>query len=146
MNIFPQIVKTIRRRPANGRRKSRGVAAAELAVCLPVVVLLVIATLEACSAIFLKQSLTVAAYEGVRISIEEGSTAAEVTAACDQVLTDRRIKGGKVTVNPSNIAALNPGQFINITVTAPCSTNSVVPAAFYRGRTLSATASMMIEN
>jgi len=146
MIIFPHILKAIRRRKSATQRKRGGVAAAELAVCLPVVVLLVVATLEACSAIFLKQSLTIAAYEGVRIAIEEGSTAGEVTSACNQVLSDRRITGGKVTVNPSNIAALNPGQFINITVTAPCSTNSVVPAAFYRGRTLSATASMMIEN
>ena len=43
----------------------------ELAVCLPVVVLLVIATIEACSAMFLKQSLTVAAYEGVRTALIE---------------------------------------------------------------------------
>ena len=46
----------------SNRRGRRGVAAAELAVCLPIVVLMVIATIEACSALFLKQSLTVAAY------------------------------------------------------------------------------------
>ena len=50
-------------------QESRGVAAAELAVCLPVIVLIVIATIEACSALFLKQSLTAAAYEGVRTAI-----------------------------------------------------------------------------
>ena len=43
-------------------------------------------------------------------------------------------------------AALNPGEFIDITVSAPCASNSLVPTTFYRGRTLSATASMMIEN
>ena len=126
--------------------KRRGVAAAELAVCLPVVVLLVIGTLEACSALFLKQSLTVAAYEGVRTALEEGATTTTVQAACNQVLTDRKIQGAKITITPSNIAALNPGDFIDITVSAPCSPNSIVPAAFYKGRTLSATASMMIEN
>jgi hypothetical protein len=44
---------TIRRKIRS--RKSRGVAAAELAVCLPVVVMLVVATIESCSALFLKQ-------------------------------------------------------------------------------------------
>ena len=132
------------RRPTHGKR--RGVAAAELAVCLPVVVLLVIGTLEACSALFLKQSLTVAAYEGVRTALEEGATTTTVQAACNQVLTDRKIQGAKITITPSNIAALNPGDFIDVTVSAPCSPNSLVPAAFYKGRTLSATASMMIEN
>jgi hypothetical protein len=126
--------------------RRRGVAAAELAVCLPVVVLLVIATLEACSAIFLKQSLTCAAYEGVRTAIEEGATTANVQAACNQILSDRKIKGATIELSPSNIAALNPGDFIDVTVTAPCGPNSLVPAAFYRGRSLKATASMMIEN
>jgi Flp pilus assembly protein TadG len=128
------------------RRNRRGVAAAELAVCLPVVVMLVIATIEACSALFLKQSLTAAAYEGVRTAIEENATTKNVQAACDQILADRKIQGAKVTIKPSNIAALEPGDFIDVTVSAPCASNSVVPTTFYRGRTLSATASMMIEN
>jgi hypothetical protein len=122
------------------------VAAAELAVCLPIVVLLVIATIEACSAIFLKQSLTVAAYEGVRTALVDGATASNVQTACNQVLADRKIEGATVTVSPLDIASLSPGEYVDVTVTAPCSENSVVPANFYRGRSLSATASMMIEN
>lgn len=128
------------------RRKSRGVAAAELAVCLPVVVLLVVASIEACGAIFLKQSLTVAAYEGVRTALEDGVSSSNVQTACDRILADRRIQGATVTIKPSDITALNPGDFIDVTVSAPCTPNSVVPTTFYRGRTLSATASMMIEN
>ena len=127
-----------------GRR--RGVAAAELAVCLPVVVLLVIATIEACSALFLKQSLTAAAYEGVRTAIDQGATTATIQAACNQILADRKIQGATITIKPSNIASLNPGDFVDVTVTAPCNSNTPVPTTFYRGRTLSATASMMFEN
>jgi Flp pilus assembly protein TadG len=124
----------------------RGVAAAELAVCLPVVVLLVIATVESCSALFLKQSLTVAAYEGVRTAIEKGSTTANIQTACNQILADRRIQGASVTVNPANKAALQPGAFIDVTVSAPRASNTAVPTTFFRGRTLTAKASMMIEN
>lgn len=126
-------------------RPSRGVAATELAVCLPVVVLLVIATLEACSAVFLKQSLTVAAYEGARTAIVPGATPGTVQASCDQILKDRKVKSAKVTVTPANIAALKPGDYVDVTVTAPCSANSVVPVNFYRGRNMTANASMMIE-
>jgi Flp pilus assembly protein TadG len=133
-------------RRTNRARKSRGVAAAELAVCLPVVVLIVIATIEACSALFLKQSLTAAAYEGVRTAIEKNGTNTTVQTACDQILADRRIDGAKVTVNPADKSALKPGEYISVTVSAPCAPNSLVPTTFYRGRTLSATASMMIEN
>jgi len=126
--------------------KPRGVAAVELAVCLPVVVLIVIATIEACSALFLKQSLTVAAYEGARTALAERQTSGSVQAACNQILTERNVRGGSVTVSPVNIASLQAGDFIDITVSAPCNSNSVVPTTFYRGRTLSATASMMVDN
>jgi Flp pilus assembly protein TadG len=128
------------------RKKSRGVAAAELAVCLPVVVLLVVATIESCSALFLKQSLTVAAYEGIRTAIEKGSTSAGVQTVCNAVLVDRRIKGSTVTVSPTNISSLKPGDFVAVTVKAPCAPNSPVPTTFFRGKTLSTTATMMIEN
>jgi Flp pilus assembly protein TadG len=127
-------------------RHKCGVAATELAVCLPIVVLLVVATIEACSAVFLKQSLTVAAYEGVRTALVEGATASNVQAACNQVLADRTIDGGTITISPPDIASLEIGEFVNVTVSAPCDENSVVPANFYRGRRMSATASMMIEN
>jgi hypothetical protein len=127
-------------------KKSRGVAAAELAVCLPIVVLLVIATIEACSALFLKQSLTVAAYEGARTALADRTTPGSVQAACNQILQDRKVQGATITLTPSDIAALQPGEFIDVTVSAPCDSNSVVPTAFYRGRTLSAKASMMVEN
>jgi len=124
----------------------RGVAAAELAVCLPVVVLIVMATIESCSALFLKQSLTVAAYEGVRAAIEKGATTASVQTACNQVLTDRRIQGSAVTLTPTSISSLKPGDFIDVTITAPCNSNSAVPTTFFRGKTITAKASMMIEN
>jgi hypothetical protein len=113
---------------------------------LPIVVLLVIATVESCSALFLKQSLTASAYEGVRAAIEKGATAASVQTACNQILTDRRIQGSQVKLSSASITSLKPGDFIDVTVSAPCTPNSPVPSTFFRGRTLSAKASMMIEN
>lgn len=122
-----------------------GVAASELAVCLPVIVLLVLAMIEACTMIFLKQSLTVAAYEGTRAALVPGATSADVRAVCNQILADRRVKGGSVTITPSDIAVLNPGEYVDVVVSAPCTGNTVVPNKFFGGKTLSATGSMMIE-
>jgi Flp pilus assembly protein TadG len=137
--------KLIPNNSATGFRARRGVAATELAVCLPVIVLLVIGTVEACSMVFLKQSLSVAAYEGARTAIEKGGTTAQVQAACLQVLTDRNVVGGVVTITPKKFEALDRGEFVDVTVSAPCGSNTVVPIRFFRGRTLSATASMMVE-
>src|SRR5262245_57067388 len=102
--------------PRSMQRRRRGVAATEFAVCLPIIVLLVIGTIEACSMIFLKQSLAVAAYEGARTAIIPGATKADVETACNQILADRDVAGATVTIKPTNIEALNPGDFVDVTV------------------------------
>ena len=59
------------------RRASRkGTATVEFAVCLPVLVTIVLGSIEATNAIFLKQHLTAAAYEGAR----KATTPAETSA------------------------------------------------------------------
>jgi len=89
--------------------------------------------------------------EQVRTRAEAEASATARTAARDVlarlgVQGDIAVRpGGVVTVSPANIETLNPGEFVDVTVSAPCNTNSVVPNKFYRGRTLSAKASMMIE-
>ena len=137
----------MRRRPSlhHCRDSRRAVAASELAVCLPILVLLVLAMIECCTMIFLKQSLTVAAYEGIRTAIEPAATTANVETACNAVLTDRRVKDGKITINPVKFQDLARGQYITVTVSAPASKNSVIPGSFFRGRTLTGTATMMKE-
>jgi Flp pilus assembly protein TadG len=123
----------------------QGVAAAEFAVCLPVMVLLVLAMIESCTMIFLKQSLTVTAYEGVRTALEESAVGADVQSTCQQILADRQIQGGTVTINPTNFEALSPGEYIEVTVSAQADLNSVIRGSFFSGKTLTATATMMKE-
>ncbi len=136
----------LRRNPSSRRPDGRrAVAASELAVCLPVIVLLVLAMIEACTMIFLKQSLTVASYEGVRTALLPNAVTADVTATCEEVLADRRVQGGTVTITPRNFESLAPGQYVEVTVTAPADRNSVMPGSFFRGKTLSASAAMMKE-
>lgn len=127
------------------RGSRRAVAASELAVCLPILVLLVLAMIESCTMIFLKQSLTVSAYEGIRKAIEPAATAAQVQTACNAVLTDRRVKNATVTITPTNFTSLARGQYITVTVSAPAGKNSVVPGSFFKGQTLSGSATMMKE-
>jgi Flp pilus assembly protein TadG len=137
----------MRGRPSHhvNRGSRRAVAASELAVCLPILVLLVLAMIESCTMIFLKQSLTVAAYEGIRTSIEPNATTANVEAACNAVLADRRVNDAKITISPSNFQSIARGQYITVTVSAPAGKNSVIPGSFFSGRTLAGSATMMKE-
>jgi Flp pilus assembly protein TadG len=127
------------------RQSRRGIAATEFAVCLPVIALLVLGLIECCTMIFLKQSLTVASYEGIRTALEERAVAADVSRTSQQILTQRRVQGGTIVIAPADIPATPAGQYITVTVSAPADRNSVIPGSFFRGQTLSASATMMKE-
>ncbi|MDZ4657964.1 MAG: TadE/TadG family type IV pilus assembly protein [Bythopirellula sp.] len=129
----------------NRRPQRAGVAAAEFAVCLPVIVLIVLATIEACTMVFLKQSLNIAAYEGARTALAQNVSSVDVVNAAEQVLTERNVNGGTVTISPSNLGAIAPGQYLTVSASAPATGNSVIPIRFYRGRTLTGSATMMKE-
>lgn len=125
--------------------RRRGVAATEFAVCLPVMILLLLGTIECCSMIFLKQSLAVAAYEAGHTALKPDATDAEARASADRVLTDRRIRSATVQLVPGSLGAVAEGDFFEVRVTAPTDANRVLPLSFFGGRTLSASAVFMKE-
>lgn len=124
--------------------RRRGVAAAEFAVCLPVMIILVVGAIETSSMIFLKQSLTVAAYEGGRTSTVPGATTDDIRATCQDVLTDRHVNGATINVTPDvQFAAI--GEFIEVEVLAPCNQNTIIAGRFFRNRNLSGASRFMKE-
>ncbi|QDS87552.1 TadE-like protein [Rosistilla ulvae] len=77
---------------ASRRKANRtGAAVVEMAICLPVLITLTVATIDVCSAMFLKESLSIAAYEGARVGIARGGTNAEATARVKEILDERGI-------------------------------------------------------
>lgn len=132
--------------PTRCRRGTRrGVAAVEFALSLPLLVLLTLATVEACNAIYLQQSLTVAAYEGARTAILPKVKSANVEQQANQILSDRRVKGGVISVTPSDLGKVPVGKFIKVTVSAPMSNNSTFLNGIFSSRTYTAEVEMMKE-
>lgn len=132
----------------NKRKSTRvrfGAAVVEVAVVLPLFVIIILGTIEACSVIFLQQSLEVAAYEGARVSIVPRSNAGNVEAAASLQLEGRGIQDFSVTVVPSNFSKQPYGTFVRVQVSAPCNTNSLLFSTIYRSRTLTAEVEMMLE-
>jgi Flp pilus assembly protein TadG len=132
-------------RVARRPRERAGVAATELAVCMPVIVLIVLASIEACTMIFLQQSLSVAAYEGARVGLSPGAEAGDVTSQCQQILDDREVKGATIAVTPANIPGAAEGTWIAVETTAPFAKNSLVGGWLFGDRTLTADVQMMKE-
>jgi Flp pilus assembly protein TadG len=123
----------------------RGAAIIELSIVLPVILLIVLGTIETCSMIFLKQSLKIAAYEGARVAIVPQSTVSEIEATVEEMLVSRRVKGASIQVTPNDYANSPYGTFVNVTVTAPCELNSLVSLGFYGGQSFSGSVEMMKE-
>lgn len=123
----------------------RAAAAAELAICLPLIVFLLLASLEACSMIFLDHSLTIASYEGVRVAINYDGSNADVIARSNEIIADRGVQGSSIAISPANVSTVSRGTPITITVSAPCDTNAILPTWFYGGKTLTCSTTMVKE-
>lgn len=95
--------------------------------------------------IFLDHSLTIASYEGVRVAINYDATNSQVMAKCNQIINERDVEDATVTIFPTNVANVERGQPIAITVSAPCDENAMLPLWFYNGRNLSSTTTMVKE-
>lgn len=126
-------------------QRRRGVAAVEFAVCLPLLVLLFISMTECCTMIFLKQSLTIASYEGMRKALQGGTSLEAVDRTCQNILENRNVKGYTISVSPDDWQDLRPGEYFTVTASAPTAPNGVLPIRLFRGMTLSGAATMMKE-
>ncbi len=126
-------------------QRRRGIAITELAVCLPVLLLISISVIELATLIFAKQALTIAAYEGAHRAVQPAATAADATAAAQAILDQRRITGAQITVTPANLAAVNIGDFFTVQVTAPAAPNTIGIFQQFAGITLDSQAVAMKE-
>ncbi len=101
-----------------------GLASVELAFVLPVMLILVLGTIEVCQRIFLRQSAVIVAYEGARMAARSTSSNADVTARCQTMLTQRRVLGATVSITPSDLLSQPVGTQIRIRVEVPWASNS----------------------
>ncbi len=131
--------------PVEGAVKRKGAATVELAVCLPVLALLVFGSIEAASFIFLKQSLQVAAYEGVREAIRSDTTDALAVGRARAILDSRVVRDASIRFPVGSVDSIARGQQVVIEVSAPTRTNSPLAGQWVANRTLTARVVMLKE-
>lgn len=108
----------------NNRRNRGGAALVEFAVCLPVLLILVLGSMEATSAVFVRQALTTSAYEGIREATKVGGTSAEATSRAQTVLSARNIRGSSIRIIPNDVRNVARGEPITFEVSASFALNS----------------------
>ena len=132
---------------ATQRKPRQGVAAVEVAICLPVLFTLTLATMDLCSLFFLKESVTIAAYEGARQGIDRGQTDADVRERVQEFLDERSIAygGSVVTISSPGFDSADTLEHVTVTVTVPCRNNLLAPDGLYGELSVSASVTMRKE-
>jgi Flp pilus assembly protein TadG len=120
----------------NKDRKRSGSAVIELAIILPVIVLITFGTLEICDGIFLRQKIELAANEGARVAIRKNSTKADVEAAIKKNLDARGVTYGSdissavtITPDPRLAPTLTP---LSVKVTVETNANLRLGLSLYQ--------------
>lgn len=131
-----------KRCPSTNRR---GVAVVELAICMPVLMLVFFATIETCWMLQLKQNLTTAAFEGARIAVIPGTDASLVNSQCEMLMDDRNINNYQITVVPNDLTTAEPGTNISVTVSADFASNSLIGGVLFDGEQVQETITMRAE-
>ncbi len=115
--------------------KRAGAAAVEFSLIIPILLLLTFGTLEACSALFLKEKVTIAAHEGARVAIKKMASAQNARDVMLDYLASRDVNTAALNENsitispdPQRVETLNP---LTVTVTVPMAGNGILPNAFY---------------
>ena len=102
----------------------RAAAMVEFAICLPVIVLVVLGSIEAASAIFIRQAMAVAAYEGIRQAVRRDGDAESASTAARDVLSQRSVRSATIEFEPSDLSTLERGEPAVIRITAGMKANS----------------------
>ena len=135
----------MRHRTGKAQKRRKGAAVVELAVSLPVILFIVLGSIEAASMLFLKQALVQSAYEGAKVAIRDDGDNEDAIAAIRAVAAGRRIDDLQISFFPANVESASQGEFIRITVAAPGDANSLIPFGPFKGQILTAQAVMAKE-
>jgi Flp pilus assembly protein TadG len=130
--MMPRVRWSVRQR---WRHRSRvGAQLVEFAICLPLLLLVFLGSIEMCRLNMLRHGAAQAAYEGARQGIVPGATADDVRTAAAQILDSIFVVGYTVTVTPAVIERTTPQVTVDITV--PIAANSWITPRFCTSSTM----------
>lgn len=127
------------------RDLKRGTACVELAVCLPVIVLLVFASLEGANMLFLREAVVQSAYETAKSVAKTNGVQSRAVTLGEQVLASRGVVAPTINFIPANVQNLPAGTPFTVTVAVPGNSRSITGIGPFNGLTIRAQAAMIKE-
>ncbi len=110
---------------------------------LPLLLVLIFGSLELANAVFMKQSLNMAAYEAAKVVTRPGNNRTLAQTRCGEVMAIRKVTNYTLTFSPAVPETALRGAEITVTLTAPASNLSYGPVRFMAGRTVTAVVRMV---
>lgn len=126
------------------QQSRRGAHIVEMALVLPILIMIVFGIIEFARANQIRQTVKQAAYEGARAGITADATVTAVTTQVNSVLSSVGITGSTVTVSPNPIT--NTTTFVTVTVSASATANGWFMKYFTAGQAISAAVTLESEN
>lgn len=98
------------------RRHRQGVAAVEAAICLPILLTVTLLFIEFSNLLFLRQTLKVASYEGIRVATKQGSSADDVAEVCQNILDSRQVVDYEISIEPEAFSVIDRGTLVTVSI------------------------------
>lgn len=138
-----KITGNSRLRTSRARSLRRGVATIETAVTLPLLAFLTFGSIELSNMMFLRQSMSIASYEGARSATRPGGSQGLAETKIQEVLSVRGVTTYTIQFNPVITTATPRGTMIQVTVaTAPTSV-SYAPFRLFSGSSITSSSTMV---
>ncbi len=131
-----------------GKRTHRGAAAVEMAIVLPLLLLLILGVIEYGWMFLKNQGVTNVARQTARVAARYEVSDAEVQAALSSAITAAGLStsGYAMVMNPADTSVLEPGDTLSVTVTVPYANIRLLGVPFLPApANLSATITMATE-
>lgn len=141
----PDTMRRRRKKSGRGGLPRSGAATVELAMILPMFLILALGTIELCQYFFLRQSAAIVAYEGARLAVRSRVDAEMVRDRCETMLEQRRIVGGTVQVTPDDLLSLPSASQVEVRIEVPHAQNSPTFFVLRNAGTITVTATMLRE-
>ena len=126
-------------------------ATVELALCLPILLILAFGTIEVCNLIYMRTRMLSAAYESCRLatrpttSSTPAATSSQVVTYCNSLLSQFGINGATVTLTPSSLTSAVPQTAVTVSISAPWNQNTVSSYVLNTSMTVNAAATLITE-
>lgn len=127
------------------KHRRAGSACVELAVCMPMIALISLGSMEGANKIFVRQAAVQAAYEGAKATASHEGSAARGQVLARQVLSARNIVAPTITFEPANPDVLDPGTPFTVVVSVNGNERTVTGMGPFQNLVIQARASMVKE-